>query len=131
MRWAGQPESQHGLEFVALPNPNLEMCLSWSAAAGAVGAVVGQIAKRDGATVIGIAGGQRKTDYLVSELGFDAAIDYKQDDVTARLRELAPHGVNIFFDNVGGPVLDAVLDHLAMRARVVICGAVFSVRQHG
>ena len=111
-----------GVRCVAKPKPGDVFVVS--AAAGAVGAVVGQIAKRDGATVIGIAGGQRKTDYLVSELGFDAAIDYKQDDVTARLRELAPHGVNIFFDNVGGPVLDAVLDHLAMRARVVICGAV-------
>jgi NADPH-dependent curcumin reductase len=95
-----------------------------SAAAGAVGSVAGQIAKLDGATVIGIAGGQRKTDYLTNELGFDAAIDYKSEDVNARLRELAPDGVNVFFDNVGGPILDAVLDNIAMRARVVICGAI-------
>ncbi|MEP1470116.1 MAG: NADP-dependent oxidoreductase [Halieaceae bacterium] len=95
-----------------------------SAAAGAVGAIAGQIARLDGARVIGIAGGKRKTDYLLNELGFDAAIDYKNEDVNARLRELAPDGVNIFYDNVGGSILDAVLDNLAMHARVVICGAV-------
>ncbi|MFT7221891.1 MAG: NADPH-dependent curcumin reductase CurA [Candidatus Azotimanducaceae bacterium] len=111
-----------GVRCVAKPKPGDIFVVS--AAAGAVGSVVGQIAKRDGATVIGIAGGQRKTDYIVSELGFDAAIDYKNENVTERLRELAPDGVNVFFDNVGGPVLDSVLDHLAMRARIIICGAV-------
>jgi NADPH-dependent curcumin reductase CurA len=95
-----------------------------SAAAGAVGSIAGQIAKRDGARVIGIAGGPKKVAYLVERLGFDAAIDYKNEDVNARLREIAPQGVNVFFDNVGGPILDAVLDNLAMRARVVICGAI-------
>jgi hypothetical protein len=95
-----------------------------SAAAGAVGSVAGQIAKRDGAFVIGIAGGQRKVTYLTERLGFDAAIDYKNEDVNARLRELAPNGINVFFDNVGGPILDAVLDNLAMQARVIICGAI-------
>jgi hypothetical protein len=95
-----------------------------SAAAGAVGSIVGQIAKRDGARVIGIAGGPRKIAYLVDELGFDGAIDYQHDDVDERLRELAPDGVNVFFDNVGGPILDAVLDNLALRAKVVICGAI-------
>ena len=95
-----------------------------SAAAGAVGSIVGQIAKKDGARVIGIAGGSDKCSYLTDDLGFDEAIDYKNDDVTARLRELAPDGVNGFFDNVGGPILDAVLDNLAMHARVTICGAI-------
>ena len=95
-----------------------------SAAAGAVGSVAGQIAKRQGARVIGIAGGPTKCAYLVDQLGFDDAVDYKNSDVTERLRELAPEGVDVFFDNVGGDVLDAVLDHLAMRAKVVICGAV-------
>lgn len=94
-----------------------------SAAAGAVGSIAGQIAKRDGARVIGIAGGPHKVKYLTERLGFDAAIDYKNEDVSARLKELAPQGVNVFFDNVGGPILDAVLDNLAMQARVVICGA--------
>lgn len=95
-----------------------------SAAAGAVGSIVGQIAKLDGATVIGIAGGPTKTAYLVDELGFDAAIDYKNEDVNERLKELAPDGLNVFYDNVGGPILDAALDNLALRARVVICGAI-------
>ncbi|MFK7918618.1 MAG: NADP-dependent oxidoreductase [Ilumatobacter sp.] len=95
-----------------------------SAAAGAVGSIVGQIAKREGARVIGIAGGADKCRYLTEELGFDEAIDYKNDDANTRLRELAPDGVNGFFDNVGGPILDAVLDNLAMRARVTICGAI-------
>lgn len=95
-----------------------------SGAAGAVGAMAGQLAKLDGARVIGIAGGPVKCAYLVDHLGFDAAIDYKHDDVRARLRELCPDGVNVFFDNVGVPILDDVLDNLAMGARVVICGAV-------
>lgn len=95
-----------------------------SAAAGAVGSIAGQIAKQDGARVIGIAGGPTKTAFLVDELGFDAAIDYKSEDVASRLGELAPDGVNVFFDNVGGDILDAVLDNLAMHARVVICGAI-------
>ncbi len=95
-----------------------------SAAAGAVGSMAGQIAKLDGARVIGIAGGPVKCAHLVGNLGFDAAVDYKNDDVRTRLRELCPDGVNVFFDNVGVPILDDVLDNLAMGARVVICGAV-------
>jgi len=95
-----------------------------SAAAGAVGSLAGQIAKIDGATVIGIAGGPAKCAFLTDTLGFDAAIDYKNEDVAGRLGELAPDGINVFFDNVGGPILDAVLDNLALRARVVICGAI-------
>ena len=107
---------------VAKPRPDDVFVVS--AAAGAVGSIAGQIAKLDGARVIGIAGGAEKQAYLTDCLGFDAAIDYKQEDVADRLRELAPDGVNVFFDNVGGPVLDAVLDNIAMRGRVVICGAV-------
>ena len=74
--------------------------------------------------MIGIAGGARKVAYLTERLGFDAAIDYKNEDVNSRLRELAPEGVQVFFDNVGGPILDAVLDNISLRARVVICGAI-------
>ena len=111
-----------GVRQLAKPGPGDTFVVS--AAAGAVGSIAGQIAKRDGARVIGIAGGPRKSTYLLQQLGFDAAIDYKQEHVGARLRELAPDGVNVFFDNVGGEILDAVLDNLAMRARVVICGAI-------
>jgi NADPH-dependent curcumin reductase CurA len=111
-----------GMHHIAKPQAGDTFVVS--AAAGAVGSIAGQIAKLAGARVIGIAGGKQKTEYLLNELGFDAAIDYQNEDVAARLRELAPAGVNVFFDNVGGPVLDAVLDNLAMRARVVICGAV-------
>ncbi len=95
-----------------------------SAAAGAVGSLAGQIAKLDGARVIGIAGGPDKTRYLVEELGFEGAIDYKGEDVAARLRELAPDGVDVFFDNVGGELLDVVLDQIREGSRIVICGAI-------
>jgi len=111
-----------GMRHVAKTKPS--DCFVVSAAAGAVGSIAGQIAKHDGATVIGIAGGPAKVDHVVGELGFDACIDYKNEDVGERLRQLAPDGVDVFFDNVGGPVLDAVLDNLAMRAKVVICGAI-------
>ncbi|MTW14181.1 zinc-binding dehydrogenase [Pseudoduganella eburnea] len=95
-----------------------------SGAAGAVGALVGQIAKLKGARVVGIAGGADKVRYLVEELGFDAAIDYKSEDVAAALRQHAPKGIDVFFDNVGGTTLDAALANLAHGARVVICGAI-------
>jgi NADPH-dependent curcumin reductase CurA len=95
-----------------------------SGAAGAVGSVVGQIAKIAGCRVIGIAGGPDKCKTLVETIGFDAAIDYKNDDVRKTLREHAPGGVDVYFDNVGGPILDAVLTRLAHGARVVISGAV-------
>jgi NADPH-dependent curcumin reductase len=98
-----------------------------SGAAGAVGSVAGQIAKiktRPPARVIGIAGGEEKCRWIVEELGFDAAIDYKTEDVRSALREHAPKGVDVYFDNVGGEILDAVLTRLARGARIVICGAV-------
>jgi NADPH-dependent curcumin reductase CurA len=95
-----------------------------SGAAGAVGSVAGQIAKIKGCRVIGIAGGKEKCQSLIDELGFDAAIDYKNEDVTAGLKRECPKGVNVFFDNVGGDILDAVLSRLAPKARVVICGAI-------
>jgi len=96
-----------------------------SGAAGAVGSAAGQMAKIKGAArVIGIAGGEEKCRWLVEELGFDAAIDYKAQDVRRALREAAPDGVDVYFDNVGGEILDAVLTRLARGARIVICGAV-------
>jgi NADPH-dependent curcumin reductase CurA len=95
-----------------------------SGAAGAVGSVAGQIAKLSGCPVVGIAGGPKKCAWIVEELGFDAAIDYKSEDVRRALREHAPDRVDVFFDNVGGEVLDAVLTRLALRARIVICGGI-------
>jgi hypothetical protein len=95
-----------------------------SGAAGATGSVVGQIAKLKGCRVVGIAGGADKCRFVVDELGFDACIDYKREDVRKALREACPDGVHVYFDNVGGDILDAVLTRLALRARVVICGAI-------
>lgn len=96
-----------------------------SAAAGAVGSMAGQIARLLGASkVIGIAGGADKCKFLVDTLGYDAAIDYRHDDVEARLRDLAPGGIDVFFDNVGGDVLDAVLLNIKEGTRIVICGAI-------
>jgi NADPH-dependent curcumin reductase CurA len=96
-----------------------------SGAAGAVGSIAGQIAKlKGGARVIGIAGGPQKCRVLTEEFGFDAAIDYRAGHVRRAVREHAPHGVDVYFDNVGGEILDDVLACLARGARVVICGAV-------
>ncbi|MFC4857693.1 NADP-dependent oxidoreductase [Actinophytocola glycyrrhizae] len=95
-----------------------------SGAAGAVGSVVGQIAKHLGCRVVGIAGGPEKCRLLTEEFGFDAAIDYRSGDVRGGLREHAPDGVDVYFDNVGGEILDHVLARLRLGARVVLCGAI-------
>lgn len=95
-----------------------------SGAAGAVGSVVGQIAKIKGCKVIGIAGGKHKCDYLINELGFDAAIDYKNESVRKAIKRECPTGIDVYFDNVGGEILDTALMFLRMYARVVICGAI-------
>ncbi len=95
-----------------------------SGAAGAVGSIVGQIAKIKNCTVIGIAGGKKKCDYIVEELGFDGAIDYKNDAIKEKIKVYFPNGIDIYFDNVGGEILDLALGRLAMHARVVICGAI-------
>jgi NADPH-dependent curcumin reductase CurA len=95
-----------------------------SGAAGAVGMVVGQIAKIKGCRVVGIAGGQDKCQYVVRDLGFDSAIDYKTEDVRKSLRTHCPDGINVYFDNVGGDILEAALANLARGARIVICGAI-------
>jgi NADPH-dependent curcumin reductase CurA len=95
-----------------------------SGAAGATGSVVGQIARIKGCRAIGIAGGPEKCRWLTDEAGFDAAIDYKSENVPARLKELCSKGIDIFFDNVGGEILDAALARLAMRGRVVLCGGI-------
>jgi NADPH-dependent curcumin reductase len=96
-----------------------------SGAAGATGSIVGQIARIKGASrVVGIAGGAEKCGWLADELGFDATIDYKADDVAAGLREACPDGIDLFFDNVGGEILDSCLAQLALRGRIVLCGAI-------
>jgi NADPH-dependent curcumin reductase CurA len=100
-----------------------------SGAGGAVGSVAGQIAKIKGCRVIGIAGGPDKCRAVTGEFGFDAAIDYRTEDVRKALREHAPGGVDVYFDNVGGQILDAVLTRLARGARIVICGAVSQYNQ--
>ncbi|MFO1397658.1 MAG: NADP-dependent oxidoreductase [Burkholderiales bacterium] len=111
-----------GLLDVGRPQPGNTVVVS--GAAGAVGSLAGQIAKLNGCRAVGIAGGPAKCAYLVDELGFDAAIDYKSENVRARLADHCPAGIDVYFDNVGGDILDAALARLAMRARVVICGAI-------
>jgi len=102
-----------------------------SGAAGAVGSVAGQIAKIKGCRTIGIAGGEEKCSWLTDELGFDGAIDYKHENVAQALRQHAPRGLDVFFDNVGGEILDAALTRLARHARIIICGAVSQYNAEG
>jgi NADPH-dependent curcumin reductase len=111
-----------GLLEVGRPRPGETVVVS--GAAGATGSAAAQIARIAGCRVIGIAGGEEKCRYLVEELGLDGAVDYKAADVGARLRALCPSGIDVFFDNVGGPVLDLVLLQLALRGRVVLCGGI-------
>jgi len=96
-----------------------------SGAAGATGSVAGQIARIKGATtVVGIAGSPEKCAWIVDELGFDAAVNYRSDDVAASLRSLCPRGIDLYYDNVGGEILDICLARLALRGRIVLCGAI-------
>jgi NADPH-dependent curcumin reductase CurA len=95
-----------------------------SGAAGATGSVAGQIARIKGCRVVGIAGGPQKCAWLKDEAGFDEVIDYKNEDVSQRIGETCPNRVDVFFDNVGGDILEAALDHINMRARVVLCGGI-------
>ncbi|MBI2768110.1 MAG: NADP-dependent oxidoreductase [Burkholderiales bacterium] len=111
-----------GLMDVGLPKPGETVVVS--GAAGAVGQTVGQLAKIKGCRVVGIAGGRAKCDWVVNELGFDACIDYKAGNVKAGLKEHCPKGVDIYFDNVGGEILDDVLARIGRGARIIICGAI-------
>ena len=95
-----------------------------SGAAGSVGSIVGQLAKADGLNVIGTAGDNEKCDWIVNELGFDGAINYKSDDIPAKLAELAPKGVDIYFENTGGAVQQPVFDHMNAHGRIVVCGMI-------
>ncbi len=113
-----------GMTGIGRPQPGETVVVS--AAAGATGSVAGQIAKIAGARVVGIAGGPEKCRAVVDDFGFDACIDYKADELAAALKEHCRRGVNVYFDNVGGPILDAVLGRLAPKARVVLCGVISS-----
>lgn len=95
-----------------------------SAAAGGVGSLVGQIGKIKGCKVVGIAGSDEKCDWITNELGFDAAINYKKENVSQSLSHHCPDGIDIYFDNVGGEILDAVLDQINLHARIVLCGLI-------
>ena len=95
-----------------------------SAAAGSVGSIVGQIAKIKGCRVVGIAGGEDKCDWLTSELGFDAAVDYKDGALFKALQAAAPNGIDVYFDNVGGDILEACLAQMNNRGRIACCGAI-------
>ena len=112
----------HGLLQVGRPRPGETVLVS--AASGAVGGVVGQLAKMCGCQVIGTVGSDDKARYILDDLGFDAAINYKTEDVGGRLLDVAPDGVDVYFDNVGGFVTDAALDNLAFRGRVLVCGQI-------
>src|SRR5579884_2161155 len=113
-----------GMTNIGKPKPGETVVVS--AAAGATGSVAGQIAKIAGARVVGIAGGPEKCRVVVDEFGFDACIDYKEGNLAAALKQHCPRGVDVYFDNVGGPILDAVLGRLAPKARVVLCGVISS-----
>jgi NADPH-dependent curcumin reductase CurA len=111
-----------GLLDIGKPQPGETVVVS--GAAGAVGSVAGQIAKIKGCRVVGIAGSETKVRYLVDELGFDAAVNYKTDNLHAALKEACPNGVDVYFDNVGGDVTDAVIYRINTNARIVLCGQI-------
>ncbi|MCB0838370.1 MAG: NADP-dependent oxidoreductase [Bacteroidetes bacterium] len=111
-----------GLLDICDPQPGETVVVS--GAAGAVGSVVGQIAKIKGCRAVGIAGGAEKCKYLIEELGYDEAIDYKNEPLRAALKRTCPNGIDVYFDNVGGEMLDTVLTRINLKARISICGAI-------
>lgn len=120
----GMPGMTGYFGLMDIGQPKAGETLVVSGAAGAVGQTVGQLAKIKGCRVVGIAGGPAKCEWVVRELGFDACIDYKGGDVRAGLKEHCPQGVDIYFDNVGGDILDTVLTRINRKARIIICGAI-------
>lgn len=118
-----------GLMDIGKPQPGETVVVS--AAAGAVGSIVGQIAKLKGCRVIGIAGGPEKCAWLTRDLGFDGAIDYKNEDVGAALDRLCPNGVDVNFENVGGEIMDAVFDRMNTFGRMALCGMISTYNQDG
>ena len=111
-----------GLLKIGNPVPGDNLVVS--AASGAVGAVVGQIGKMAGCNVIGIAGSDEKIDYIKNDLEFDFGINYKTENIEKKLSEYCPNGINIYFDNVGGPITDAAIDNIALGGRVIVCGQI-------
>ena len=111
-----------GLLYVGQPKPGDTVVVS--AASGAVGQLVGQIAKKMGCRVIGTAGTNEKVDYIINELGFDAGINYKESDISDELVKYCPDGIDVYFDNVGGIITDAVMNHINKFARIVVCGQI-------
>ena len=118
-----------GMLDIGAPRPGNTVLVS--GAAGATGSIAGQLARIQGARVVGIAGGHEKCEWLVSELGFDAAVDYKAGDIAAQVAQACPDGVDVYFDNVGGEILDIALDKLADGARVVLCGGISRYNETG
>lgn len=114
----------HGLLDIGQPKEGETVVVS--AASGAVGSVVGQIAKIKGCKVVGIAGGDKKVNYLTDELNYDAAVDYKKDDFSQALRDAVPDGIDVYYENVGGKISDEVFKHLNTHARIPVCGAISS-----
>jgi hypothetical protein len=111
-----------GLVYLGEPKPGQTVLVS--AATGPVGSTVGQVARLVGARAVGIAGSDEKCRYAVDELGFDACLNYKSSDLRAALRDTCPGGVDVYFDNVGGEVLEAAIGHLGLHARIVLCGMI-------
>lgn len=130
------PDAETVLSVFALPgitatiglwkygHPQAGETIVVSGAAGSVGSIVGQIAKADGLRVIGVAGDDEKCDWIVDELGFDGAINYKTDDIAAKLTALAPQGIDIYFENTGGPIQQHVMDNMNAHGRILVCGMI-------
>merc|ERR1719427_1181457 len=119
----GMPGNTAYFGLSEICNPKAGETVVISGAAGAVGSLVGQIAKIKGCRVVGIAGGEVKCDYLVKELGFDAAVNYKKDDIMTEIRKAAPDGVDCYFDNIGGDISNGVINCMNMNGRIAVCGA--------
>jgi NADPH-dependent curcumin reductase CurA len=130
------PDAETVLSIFALPgltatqglfgfgDPKAGETIVVSGAAGSVGSIVGQLAKAEGLNVIGVAGDDEKCDWIVTELGFDGAINYKTDDIAAKLADLAPNGIDIYFENTGGPIQHHVVDKMNAHGRIVVCGMI-------
>lgn len=112
----------HGLFNIGRPREGETLVVT--GAAGAVGSLVGQLAKAEGLRVVGVVGSDEKADWIVNELGFDGAINYKTDDLSAKLKELTPEGVDVYFENTGGPIQNLVFKRMNVHGRVVVCGMI-------